>query len=114
MDVRRGSALSVFRSLQVRRILSGSLDKSPFSAANARHVRIAGLAVICAAAAKALRDLAFARFITSNVKIPNVRVGYVSDLGLSTAFLGLMVLAVAEVMRTGSSCRKSRTLRPRR
>ena len=37
----------------------------------------------------------------TSVKIPGVSIGYVSDLGLSTAFLGLMILAVAEVMHHG-------------
>jgi hypothetical protein len=37
----------------------------------------------------------------ANLKVPGIEVMYRTDLGLATAFIGLMVLAVAEVMRHG-------------
>lgn len=86
---------------QTRRILRGRTDETPFTAANARRVRIAGVAVLCSAAAKTFRDFAFASFLVRNVEIPGVQIGYGTDLGLSIAFLGLAVLAVAEVMMHG-------------
>ncbi|MEX0974699.1 MAG: DUF2975 domain-containing protein, partial [Bacillota bacterium] len=105
-----GTILVLIAVDQVRRIVGGASDKSPFTAANARRVKIAGIAVVCAATAKAFRDLAFAHFITSNVKVPGIQIGYVSDLGLSTAFLGLMILAVAEVMRHGVKLQEDQDL----
>lgn len=103
--------LSVFTAIdQVRKILMEDPAKSPFTAGNARRVRIAGIAVICAGVAKALRDLAFAHFVAKNVRIPGTQVGYVSDLGLSTAFLGIMILAVAEVMSHGVKLQEDQDL----
>jgi hypothetical protein len=95
---------------QVRRIVTADLRTSPFTAANARRIRIAGIAVILAAVAKALRDLAFARFLTANVSIPGIHVGYMTDLGVSTAFLGVMILGVAEVMRHGVKLQEEQDL----
>ncbi len=95
---------------QVRRILSGDMTKSPFTSANGRRVRIAGLAVICAAGAKAGRDIVFGRFVAESVRISGAQVGYLSDLGLSTAFLGIMILAMAEVMRHGVKLQEDQDL----
>ncbi len=86
---------------QIRRILSGTSGTTPFTAVNARRVRNAGIATLGAAGAKALRDIVFGSFVSANVKVPGAQLMYGSDLGLSTAFIGLMVLAVAEVMRHG-------------
>jgi hypothetical protein len=96
-----GAASALFAVDQVRKIMGSDMTRSPFTSHNMRRVRIAGVAVMCGAVAKALRDTAFGRFVEANVKIDGALVGYVSDLGLSTAFLGLMILAVAEVMRHG-------------
>lgn len=97
-----GGILAVLVAVdQVRRIVFQQADQSPFTAANAHRVRKAGLAVFAAALMKVGRDFAFARFISENVRITGAQVGYLSDLGISTAFLGIIILAVAEVMRRG-------------
>ena len=57
---------------QVRRILSGERDKSPFTATNASRVRKAGLAVLCSGAAKAFRDIAFGHFVITNWLSPRL------------------------------------------
>lgn len=95
---------------QVRRILGGDMTKSPFTSANARRVRIAGIAVICAAGAKAGRDIVFSKFVAESVRISGAQVGYLSDLGLSTAFLGIMILAMAEVVRHGVKLQEDQDL----
>lgn len=96
-----GGLLGLAAVDQVRRILSSASDKTPFTRVNVDRMRNAGLAVFGVAAAKAFRDLAFASFVGANVKVPGIEVMYVTDLGLATAFIGLMVLAVAEVVRHG-------------
>lgn len=95
---------------QVRRILSGPIDRSPFTLANANRIRVAGVAILCAAGAKAFRDVAFTRFVVNNVHIAGIQVGYATDLGLSTTFLGLMILAFAEVMRHGAKLQEEQDL----
>ncbi|MGI6631428.1 MAG: DUF2975 domain-containing protein [Bacillota bacterium] len=106
-----GGTLSALVAVeQVRRIVSEPSRQSPFTAKNARRVRNAGLAVFVSAFAKAGRDFAFARFISNNVRITGAQVGYVSDLGVSTIFLGIMILAVAEVMRHGVKLQEDQDL----
>jgi hypothetical protein len=96
-----GGASALAAVDQIRRILSGASGATPFTTANAGRVRNAGVAVLAAAAAKALRDIAFGSFVSANVKVPGAQLMYGSDLGLSIGFIGLMVLAGAEVMRHG-------------
>lgn len=105
-----GTASILYAVGQVRRILKDSTCKSPFTSANSERVRKAGLAVLCSAAAKAFRDISFGHFLVANVKVPGVNIGYGSDLGLSTAFLAVMILAVAEVMRRGVNLQEEQDL----
>ena len=95
---------------QIRRILAGASDSTPFTAANAARVRNAGIAILGSAAAKGFRDLAFGSFVQANIKVPGVNVMYGTDLGLSIAFIGLMILAVAEVVRHGVKLQEEQDL----
>ncbi len=79
-----GTAAVLYAVHQVRCMLRET-DVSPFTATNANRIRKAGLAVLCSAAAKALRDVAFGSFVTSNVAFPGAKIGHVTNLGLSTA-----------------------------
>jgi len=104
-----GTAAVLYAVHQVRCMLRDT-DVSPFTAGNADRIRKAGLSVLCSAAAKALRDVSFGNFMMSNVALPGAKLGYATDLGLSTAFLGMMILAVAEVMRHGVTLQEEQDL----
>ncbi|MGE5580500.1 MAG: DUF2975 domain-containing protein [Bacillota bacterium] len=104
-----GTAAVLYAVHQIRCMLRET-GTSPFTAANADRIRKAGLAVLCSAAAKAFRDVSFGNFVTSNVQLPGAVIRYATDLGLSTAFLGIMILAVAEVMRHGVALQEDQDL----
>ena len=105
-----GTASVLYAVDQIRRIVLQPGSASPFTAENAGRIRKAGLAVLCSAGAKVLRDISFGHFIALNVTIPGAQVSYRSDMGLSTLFLGLMILAVAEVMRHGVKLQEDQDL----
>ena len=105
-----GTGLILYAVGQIRSILREAGANSPFTPANAHRIRKAGLAVLFSATVKAFRDVCFSNFVAANVAVPGVNVAYRSDLGLSTAFLGLMILAVAEVMRHGVKLQEDQDL----
>jgi hypothetical protein len=95
---------------QLRRIFSALRTGSPFTAGNARLIRAIGLVTIGGSVLSALVALLVGYLVTRAIAIPGLEPGIRAGSPMSGVFLGLVILALAEVFRRGAKLQEDQDL----
>jgi hypothetical protein len=98
-----GIAAAFVALILLRRIFSTMTVDTPFLPENARRIRWLGFMVIGAAVVEQVIDLGLGLLVLGNVSSTGLDIDYRFDLNLAAVFVGLIILALAEVFRHGTA-----------
>jgi hypothetical protein len=86
----------------LRRIFASLVDGHPFTMDNARRIRWIAITVLCGEVAGSVVVFITQRYIRSNFESQGLTLNADLALDLSTIFVGLVLLVLAELFRIGS------------
>lgn len=87
----------------LRRIFTTMRDGTPFLPENVRRIRWLGYIVIAAAVVEQLVTVMLGVVMIDNVTSAGIELNYAFNLNFTAIFLGLIILAIAEVFRYGTN-----------
>ena len=98
-----GLAAAFIALILMRRIFGTMIVGTPFIPENARRIRWLGFMVIGAAVVEQVIDIGLGLLVLDNVSSAGLDIDYRFDLNLAAVFVGLIILALAEAFRYGTS-----------
>ncbi len=103
-------AVYLYVLYNLRKIFATLVTENPFDRENVVRIRRIGGAVIAGAVLKSLVQTAFGFFFTHYVSVTGVDFRAKLSLDLTTIFLGLVFLVLAELFRLGSAMQEEQDL----
>jgi len=85
-------------------------EKSPFQVENPRRIRRIGYLIIIGAILSSFFDFYVWHYIARHISIPDVSFSYGIGFNLETIFLGLVILVLSEIFRSGVQLQEDRDL----
>ena len=98
-----GAAAALFALVLLRRIFDTMTIGTPFLPENATRIRWLGFIAIGVAVVEQIIEIGLGLLVLDNVSSSGLDIDYHFDLNLGAVFVGLIVLALAEVFRHGTS-----------
>ena len=95
---------------QLRGVVATMSVGAPFVVANARRLRIVGLAVIVYELVTACMRLALSLWAMRNLSVRGLTVRWVFDLRIEVLLVGAVILVIAEVFRVGTQLQQDHDL----
>ena len=98
-----GAAAALLVLVLLRRIFDTMTIGTPFLPQNATRIRWLGFIAIGAAVVEQIIEIALGLLVLNNVSSSGLEIDYHFDLNLGAVFVGLIIVALAEVFRHGTS-----------
>ena len=98
-----GAAAALFALVLLRRIFDTMTIGTPFLPENATRIRWLGFIAIGVAVVEQVIEIGLGLLVLDNVSSSGLDIDYHFDLNLGAVFVGLIILALAEVFRHGTS-----------
>ncbi len=98
-----GLAVAFVALILLRRIFSTMIVGTPFLPENARRIRWLGYMAIGGALAEQIIEIGLGMLVLNSVSSTGLEIDYHFNLNLAAVFVGLIILALAEVFRHGTS-----------
>ncbi|MDF1594839.1 MAG: DUF2975 domain-containing protein [Acidimicrobiia bacterium] len=98
-----GLAAAFIALILMRRIFSTMMVGTPFLPENARRIRWLGYMVIGGALVEQIIEIGLGLLVLNSISSTGLDIDYHFDLNLAAVFVGLIILALAEVFRHGTA-----------
>jgi hypothetical protein len=95
---------------QLRQVVSTAAEGDPFVPENGSRIRALGWVVLVGEVLKAVVSFASSSYLHQQVSLPGMTVEPCFNFQWSTIFLGLVILAIAEIFRAGATMREEQAL----
>lgn len=85
-------------------------NKSPFIPENPKRIRWIGYIIIAGSLISSVFDFMVGKYIAQNITLTDIGFSYGLNLNLPAIFLGLIIIVLAEIFRTGNQLKEDQEL----